>query len=182
MKYQTIVIDPPWPIKMRGSVKARPNQAKELPYNTMTFEEIENLSIGSIAEQGAHIYLWSTNATLRKSFEVLEKWGVNYHLTLVWVKPSAIAPCFAYKFATEFCLLGFYGKPMKKFIGAGKLNWLSHFTKAGEHSKKPECFIDLVESMSPAPRIELFARRHRMGWDVWGNEVESDIDLTPKGE
>ena len=29
----------------------------------------------------------------------------------------------------------------------------------------------------PKPRIELFARNKRNGWDVWGNEVENDITL-----
>lgn len=47
-----------------------------------------------------------------------------------------------------------------------------------EHSAKPELFQDLIEQMSPGPYLELFARRRRMGWDVWGNEVESDVELT----
>ena len=41
----------------------------------------------------------------------------------------------------------------------------------GKHSQKPEAFLDLVEQMSPAPRVELFARRDRLGWDTWGNEA-----------
>jgi N6-adenosine-specific RNA methylase IME4 len=47
----------------------------------------------------------------------------------------------------------------------------------GAHSAKPEAFIDMVEQVSPPPYIELFARRHRLGWDVWGNEVTSSIEL-----
>jgi N6-adenosine-specific RNA methylase IME4 len=47
----------------------------------------------------------------------------------------------------------------------------------GKHSAKPEAFQDIVESMSPAPRLELFARRKRLGWDSWGNEIESDLEL-----
>lgn len=40
-----------------------------------------------------------------------------------------------------------------------------------EHSAKPELFLDLIESMSPEPRVELFARRARLfGWDYWGDE------------
>ena len=46
------------------------------------------------------------------------------------------------------------------------------------HSEKPEFFQDLIEKVSEAPRLEMFARRYRMGWDVWGNEVESDIALS----
>jgi hypothetical protein len=40
----------------------------------------------------------------------------------------------------------------------------------GKHSAKPEAFLDLVESVSPGPYLELFARRNRLGWDTWGNE------------
>lgn len=40
----------------------------------------------------------------------------------------------------------------------------------GKHSEKPEAFLDLVEQVSPAPRVELFARRDRLGWDTWGDE------------
>jgi len=47
----------------------------------------------------------------------------------------------------------------------------------GKHSQKPEAFIDLVEQVSPSPYVELFARRHRMGWDVWGNESANTAQL-----
>lgn len=169
-RYNTIVIDCPWDISMRGSVKARPNMAKKLPYKTMSLQEIKEIPIGNIANTGCHVYCWTTNKMLRQAFEVLEAWGVNFHLVLTWVKPSALAPCFAYKFATEFCLLGFYGKPMQKFIGAGKLNWIKDYIHRN-HSAKPDSFYKLVEEMSPAPRIDIFARKHREGWDVWGDEI-----------
>jgi site-specific DNA-methyltransferase (adenine-specific) len=31
--------------------------------------------------------------------------------------------------------------------------------------------------MGDLPRIELFARQKNNGWDSWGNEIESDIEL-----
>ena len=45
----------------------------------------------------------------------------------------------------------------------------------GKHSAKPEAFQDMVEAVSPGPRLELFARRARPGWTVWGNEVEANV-------
>ena len=45
------------------------------------------------------------------------------------------------------------------------------------HSTKPEFFQDMIEKVTEEPRLELFARRKRDGWDVWGNEVESDIRI-----
>jgi len=46
-----------------------------------------------------------------------------------------------------------------------------------KHSEKPEFFVDLIEQMSPSPRIELFARRRRLGWSAWGDEVGFDVEL-----
>jgi len=45
------------------------------------------------------------------------------------------------------------------------------------HSQKPEFFQDVIEQQSDGPRLEMFARRKRSGWDCWGNEIESDISL-----
>jgi N6-adenosine-specific RNA methylase IME4 len=52
---------------------------------------------------------------------------------------------------------------------------------AGQHSKKPEVFMDLIERVSPQPRLELFARRQRLGWDTWGNESLNHVELTAGG-
>ncbi len=175
-KYNTIVIDPPWDIPMAPSkLKRRPNTASKLPYKTMTLEEIKKMPICQIANVGCHVYCWTTNKMLRQTFGILDSWGVNFHLVLVMVKPSGIAPSFGYVFGTEFCLLGFYGNPKQKFIGIGKLNWFKHLNRAGKHSTKPDEFYKLIEKMSPAPRIDIFARKQREGWDVWGNDPQLSI-------
>jgi N6-adenosine-specific RNA methylase IME4 len=49
------------------------------------------------------------------------------------------------------------------------------------HSKKPNEARDrIVQLMGDLPRIELFARQKTDGWDVWGNEVDSSIELSEK--
>lgn len=183
-KYNTIVIDPPWNISLTGSVKMRKKRAKQLPYKTMSLDEIKQIPINSIANIGCHVYCWTTNKMLKDTFDVLESWGVRFHLVLVMVKPSGIAPCMGYIFGTEFCLLGFYSKPMQKFTDIGKLNWFKSMNLAGKHSTKPDMFYKLVEQMSPAPRIDVFARQDRHGWDVFGDEItpagENDITKTEK--
>ena len=172
-KYNTIVIDPPWAISLTGEVKRRENRAKKLPYKTMSLQEIKEIPINKIANLGCHVYCWTTNKMLKDTFEVLQSWGVNFHLCMPLVKPPGLAPCFGYIFASEFCLLGFYGKPMQKFLKAGELNWIKAFNKAGTHSCKPDEFYKLVEKMSPSPRIDVFARKQRLGWDVFGDEVDA---------
>lgn len=173
-KYNTIVIDPPWEISMTGKVKRRENRSEKLPYNTMTLKEIKSIPIRNIANVGCHVYCWTTNKMLQHTFDVLKSWGVNFHLVLVANKTSAIAPCFAYKFGTEFLLLGFYGKPMQKFIGKGKLNWITYFPKQYVHSSKPGEMYNLIKEMSPKPRIDIFSRRLIAGFEAWGDQAPKE--------
>lgn len=171
-KYNTLVIDPPWPISMTGKTKIRPRRINELPYKTMSIQQIYDFKpCEKWANKGAHVYVWTTNKMMEETFKILKAWGVNFHLIIPWVKQTGIAPCFAYIFAAEYCILGFYGKPMQRFIGKGELNWLKAFNKTGMHSVKPAEFYAKVEKMSPGPRIDIFARRERKNWDVWGDEV-----------
>jgi len=174
-KYNTIVIDPPWNISMSGKVKrGREKRAESLKYKTMSLQEIRSIPIKNIANKGCHVYCWTTNKMLKDTFNVLESWGVNFHLVMVMVKPSGIAPAMGYVFGTEFCLLGFYGKPMQKFLNIGKLNWFKHLNKHGNHSHKPEEFYNLIREMSPEPRIDIFSRRIITGFDVWGDEAPDE--------
>ena len=162
---------------MTGEVKRRENRAKKLPYKTMTLEEIKKFPIKDFANVGCHVYCWTTNKMLKETFDVLESWGVNFHLVLVWTKPSALAPCFAYKFATEFLLLGFFGKPMQKFIGKGKLNWVKDYI-ARSHSSKPDTMYNLIREMSPEPRVDIFSRRVIAGFDSWGDEAPKENQIS----
>ena len=167
-KYNTIMIDPPWPISL-SSKSFRGTSKHKMPYKTMSLEDIRALPIEDITVDGAHVYTWTTNKFLEETFDVIRDWGVNYHLTMVWTKPQGLAPSMGYQFATEFCLLGFRGKPMQKFEKMGKSNWLHAASR--KHSTKPEAFKELVEVVSPSPRLEMFARAGREGWDSWGDEL-----------
>lgn len=176
-RFNTVVIDPPWPISMTGKFKVRPHRATELPYHTMTLEEIKKLRVSDHLNTGAHVYLWCTNKTLRDAYDVLDAWGIRFHQVLVMTKPGGMAPSLGYRFSTEFCLLGIYGRPMQKFTHMGASNHFSHTPKPGSHSSKPDYFYELVERMSPGPYADIFARRKRSGWQVWGDEVEKDFDI-----
>jgi len=103
---------------------------------------------------------------METEFNLSEKRGKN----------SGIAPCLGYVFATEFCLLGFYGKPMQKFLKAGKVNWLNlKQNSQGKHSSKPQEFYSLIKEMSPEPRIDIFARKRHNGYDTFGDQVEPEL-------
>jgi|TARA_R110000824_G_scaffold18969_1_gene74299 N6-adenosine-specific RNA methylase IME4 len=182
MRYNTVVIDPPWDISMAGKVKLRPNRSKELPYKTMTLDEIKGFPLDEFANNGAHIYMWTTNKMLKHTWDIFTALGVNYHLTLPWVKTNGMCPMFAYKFASEFCMLGFYGKPMQKFNKCVRLNWIQTAqAKAGSHSAKPDEFYELISEMSPGPMIDCFARKPHTGFSGWGDEY-NEIPLYDRNE
>lgn len=176
MKYQIIVIDPPWEIK-KVTHPDRPNQIN-MDYPLMTTEQIKSLPIGNIADDKCLCFLWTTQKFLYESKPILEGWGFKYLLTMVWEKTygkSAGMPLFGFRWNAEFILVGYKGK-LDLWIKGKPLIPVVFQAENIRHSQKPNKFYDLVESLGE-PRIDIFARRKRLGWDVYGNEVESDIKL-----
>lgn len=171
-KYDLIVIDPAWEV---GKIqrKVRPNQKPELDYVTMPFDEIKALPIGEIADTNSVIFLWTIQKWLPKSFELLDAWGFKYQRTLTWDKKNGMC-LFGFHHRTEFVLFGYKGKiemyPKRKAIPT------VFEGKSERHSAKPDEFYQLVQGLGKN-RVDVFARREREGWDVFGNEVNNSIDL-----
>ena len=182
MKYKTIVIDPPWQYGVWGKgskescFKEKFNlEDAPLPYNFMTIDEIKNLPIQSLADENCELFLWITQRYLPRGFEIIDAWDFRYCETLTWCKaPMGKGQGGLFTPTTEFIVHARFGKmPKKDRVDTTWWNW----KRQNKHSKKPEAFQDIIETVTEAPRLEMFARRYRMGWDVWGNEVESDIEF-----
>lgn len=172
--YRCIVADPPWPTTTGPSFGAGGNGHNPLPYPTMTIAEIKALPVGAIADAQAHLYLWTTNRFVQTAYEVVAAWGFRPSALLTWCKaPMGSGLGDAFGITTEHVLFAHRGglRPLCR-VPSTWWQW-----KRGAHSAKPEAFLDIVESVSPGPRLELFARRHRLGWDVWGNQVTSTAEL-----
>ena len=173
-KYQIIYADPPWKVKA-GPTWASNGQSRDLVYPTMSIEQIKALPVKSILDNNAHLYLWVINKYIHESYEVATSWGFQPSCLLTWCKiPHGIGLGGTFIQTTEhllFCRRGIL--PAKKRINT---TWFTH--KRLAHSTKPQMFRDLITEVSgDLPRIELFARQKAEGWDCWGNEVESDIEL-----
>lgn len=195
-KYATIVADAPWKVaagrtigryEMRDGKQlfgVRDNAARKLAYPSMTIEQIKALPVVDIAAPDAHLYLWTVNRHLASAFEVMHAWGFNFSTILTWAKNPMGGGLGgdAYGLSTEFCLFGRRGSlPAKERVGTTWFNWKRPYKNGfPNHSAKPPEFMAMVERVSPGPYVELFARAKRPGWDVWGNEVESDINLGGK--
>jgi N6-adenosine-specific RNA methylase IME4 len=174
--YLTILADPPWRQCFAGKYRSPKNKRREkLAYPTMSLAEIKSLPVAGLAAEECHLWLWTTNQHLEAGFEVLRAWGFTYLAPVHWIKKSGCGNYFIHR--TQTVLFGYRQKcrfPQARYVA----NIIEANPIRYRHSAKPEPTYDLIERVSPGPRLELFARRKRKGWDVWGNEVESDISLS----
>lgn len=176
MKYSIIYADPPWRYRQSKGQGVAQNH-----YQTMAIEELCRLPVSQIAAKDSVLFLWVTFPQLREGLQLMQEWGFTYKTTaFVWVKlnKKSRTPFFGLGYWTrsnaEICLLGVKGHPQRI---SKKVHQLI-MTPVQEHSKKPEQTREkIVELMGDIPRIELFAREETEGWEIWGNEVDSTIEL-----
>ncbi|GHU10014.1 hypothetical protein AGMMS50225_12390 [Betaproteobacteria bacterium] len=176
-KFSTILADPPWQFQNRTG-KVAPEHRRLSRYGTMKLAEIMSLPVEQVSADRAHLYLWVPNALLPEGIKVLEAWGFAYKSNLVWHKirkdggPDGRGVGFYFRNVTELVLFGVRGKDIRTLQpGRTQVNYLA--TRKREHSRKPDELYDIVESCSPGPFLELFARGPRKDWTVWGNQAEA---------
>ena len=176
-KYQIILADPPWRYRDTAEYKKfRPHGfGAEFHYKTLSTKEICSINIPK--DKNSILFLWVTVPFLEEGFQVLNSWGYRYKTALFWDKVT-IGTGHYFRGQIEVLLVGIRGK-IKAFHKQVR-NIIA--IKKTRHSKKPDYFYELIESLGYNAMLELFARNKRHGWDVWGNEVESDIDLLGVGD
>lgn len=181
--FQTVLADPPWRFANRTG-KVAPEHKRLDRYGTMELDEIKALPVSDVTAKNAHLYLWVPNALLPEGIEVMKAWGFRYVSNVVWAKrrkdggPDGRGVGFYFRNVTEPILFGVRGSMRTLAPARSTVNMIE--TRKREHSRKPDEQYDLIESCSPGPYLELFARYAREGWSAWGNE--SDQDVTPKGQ
>jgi N6-adenosine-specific RNA methylase IME4 len=176
-KYRIIYADPPWPEYGGGKIK----RGADRHYPLMSLKAI--LELGDplqkhIDDDGCHLYLWVTNTHLADGFLVMDRWGFDYKTTITWCKDRFGLGQY-YRGQTEHCLFGVRGRLPYRTTAEGKRaqGVTAIYAPRQAHSAKPEEMRRMIEKVSHAPRLELFARRDTDGWDVWGNQVQCDIAI-----
>ncbi len=178
-KYKIIYADPPWRFKVYSQKGL--GRSAERYYPTMSIEDIQALPVGELADSDCVLFLWTTLPFLKDCFSVISAWGFEYKtVAFVWIKLNRKADSLFWGMGhwtrsnAELCVLAVKGHP--KRISAGVHQVV--ISRIEEHSKKPNEVRDrIVALMGDLPRVELFARQRTEGWDVWGNEVDSDIQF-----
>ena len=179
MRYRTIVADPPWRYANTHGTPTRCRRGgiqttAEGNYPTLSVAEIAALPVGSLAEPDCALYLWVTNPMLFEGRSILEAWGFTYVTMLTWVKTGAPGLGFSFRSHTEHVMYATRGTVR---IPPARRESNVITAPRARHSQKPDAFYDLVERVSPGPYVEVFARRHRFFWDVWGDESANTATL-----
>lgn len=167
--YKTILIDPPWNEQGAGRIK----RGADRHYSLLKTDEIVDVILGSGTFKPAedcHLYLWVTNNFLQDGLKVMGELGFRYITNLVWVKDRFGLGQY-FRGQHELCLFGVRGHLMT----ANRSTPTVIRAKKREHSQKPDQIYRLIEGCSFSPRLEMFARERRQGWDSWGNELPDTI-------
>ena len=196
-KYQIIYADPPWSFGggIRSSKKIDGKYQRYTPdttvgdgrYNTMPDEDIVKLPIKDLADNDCVLFMWFCETKLPLALRVMESWGFKYvNIAFIWNKKEKSGKDVCYyggwtMRGSEMVMLGVKGKIHSKIVSHKVRQKTEAIRDKRFHSRKPQEIKDkIIELMGDLPRIELFARQKTEGWDVWGNEVESDIDILAK--
>ena len=176
--YRVIVVDPPWNQGKTGKRRARPNQGTELDYPTLDRASLLKLPIGQLAHpERAYLWLWATNSrdrsvdqpVLQVAMELMEHWGFRFYTMVTWDKTTGPCPFGPYQITTEYVLFGYRGQGQFPKAGMGKLQTGFRESPSG-HSVKPDSFYRQVAEYFEGPRIDVFARQTRPGYDGWGDQ------------
>lgn len=175
--FRCIAADPPWELTTGPDAWGTKEKGNDsLAYKTMSLERIKEMKVEASSAEDAHLYLWTTMKYVETSYDVARAWGFRPSTLLTWCKtPHGVGLGGDFRITTEFILYARRGNlEAKQICPTTWFNW-----PRGIHSKKPDEFYQLVESMTPAPhaeldRLELFGRARRAGWTVWGDEVPDE--------
>ena len=191
-KYQIIYADPPWQQKAGRKLSgykvidgkqvwdSNTNISDNLPYKTMTVQQIADLPVKNIAADNSFLFIWVTNKYLLQAAKVIEAWGFKYVSCITWKKKKMGGGLGGVVRVTSehllFCRRGNLkatGNIPESVIEA-KRPYVNGYPC---HSKKPEIFAEIINSLHEGNKLEIFARSERTGWDVFGNEVINSIEL-----
>ena len=177
VKYQILYVDPPWDYKGQKQHNGKGGTdtgGAVSHYKTLKLKDLKRLNISSVVDKNCLIFMWATSPHLDQAIDLLKAWGFSWATVgFVWDK-GRVNPGFYTMSQCELCLIGKKGKiPQPR--GARNIRQLLRSPRE-KHSKKPDFIRNRIEKMFPTQKkLELFSRTKTIGWDHWGNEIESDL-------
>jgi N6-adenosine-specific RNA methylase IME4 len=173
-RYQLFLVDPPWPDGADAYGESGKGRAAENRYPTMTVEEMKARFPTLPAAKDALLYMYTTSTFLNRAIELLEFWGFAYGGAGGWDK-QIIGKGRRHRLQLEFWIYGMKGRGLPIPIGKEKTPNFFSERRRGPHSSKPDKLADDLTRQYPGARkLEMFGRKPREGWDVFGNEAEAE--------
>jgi N6-adenosine-specific RNA methylase IME4 len=171
-RYPIVYADPPWRYEHPTFGSSRDIEEH---YPTLELQEICALPVAQLAMESALLFLWVPPPILEQAFQVIRRSGFDYRTGIVWVKQSIGMGNYVRQ-RHEHLLIARRGEfPTPE--PARRPSSIIEAPRHREHSRKPDDGYELIEAMYPnLPKVELFARRERLGWDAWGNELPAKGD------
>jgi N6-adenosine-specific RNA methylase IME4 len=129
----------------------------------MSLEEIAEIDLP--AADDCVLWLWTTHKFMRHSFNLLDGWGFQDKAIVTWVKDRMGLGSWL-RSQSEFCIMAVKGRPI---IQLSNQTTIVH-GPLREHSRKPDEFYDMVDSLCVGRKIDWFSRETRTGWVQFGND------------
>lgn len=164
IKYRTILADPPWNETGGGRIR----RGADRHYDLLKTKDIIEIMKEIPFDDNCHLYLWVTNNFLKDGLEVIDALGFRYITNIVWIKDRFGLGQY---FRGQHELLLFAVKGNQPYRDKSQTTLIN--AKRRKHSQKPDEQYNKIETVSYPPRLEMFARTRREGWDVWGDEVSN---------
>ena len=165
-KYKLILADPPWSYDNLHTGRNM-NHGVIDKYLTLSVEELKQFPISNISQDDSYLFMWVTSPLLPEGIEVFKSWGYTYKAAIYWDKDTKGGLGYWLRGCVEICLLGKKGN-----VPPLRLQYPNIIKqKITKHSQKPNKLYEMIESLNINPKIELFSRNNREGWDSWGNQV-----------
>ncbi|MDI6754731.1 MAG: MT-A70 family methyltransferase [Thermodesulfobacteriota bacterium] len=168
-EYRTILMDPPWLERGAGKIKRGADRHYPLLKPPEILAVILQSGIWNPAP-ACHLYCWVTNNHLEDGLWLVKALGFRYITLLTWAKDSFGLGQY-FRGQTEQLIFGVKGRLPAQVKDESTLMT----SRRGRHSAKPEEGYAKIERVSPPPRLEMFARTQRPGWDCWGNEANGGL-------
>lgn len=171
LRYGAILADPPWRYRLYSS--AGEGKAPQAHYRCTSTDELARLPVSHLAARDCALVMWATAPMLPDALRLMAAWGFQFKTSGAWAKRSKTGQAWTFgtgyvlRSAAEFYLVGTIGRP--RVCSRSVRNLI--VAPVREHSRKPDAMHDQVEQLFAGPYAELFARRARPGWDVWGDEA-----------
>ena len=164
--YGVLLVDPPWRFEP-WSRETGMDRAADNHYPTMTIDEIKALAVPAAPD--CILYMWATGPMLDTAIDVVRAWGFSHNTAQIWDK-GQLGLGYRVRAEAEILLIATRGKVPAPAPGTQPRQIIR--APRGRHSEKPDKFADEIARLYPTtPKLEMFARKPRAGWDTWGNEA-----------